>query len=249
MSMPELVYMRSHSCSKARENPTKATNAPMAIVIPPSVSRVLRRLRHRFFQANPVKESWDGMMPGKFLLRANFQGGALNISLPARRGPVHSWNEVGWICGFKGLALAAGIGRRAQKPPHLWGGQSTLPRKLGKRYFPERHREPRHAGPDGEKRLVIRTGLCAIIGRALWTHRRCLCAPYSNPGNTPGGRRAAQRARWLAGRSRNRSQMFPVKEPNGSRIPPGRSSLPRGKACNASGSSNHVPERTPDQQS
>ena len=57
MSVPALWYMRSHSCSKARENPTKATNAPMAIVIPPRVSKVLRRRRQRFFQANPVKES------------------------------------------------------------------------------------------------------------------------------------------------------------------------------------------------
>jgi hypothetical protein len=64
----------------------------MAIVIPPSVSKVLSRLRHRFFQANPVKESWQGMMLGKFLLRADFQGGALNISLPAQQ----------WSCPFRG---------------------------------------------------------------------------------------------------------------------------------------------------
>src|ERR1035441_8966362 len=56
-SVPLLSYMRSHSCSKAREKPTKATNAPIAIAIPHSVSAVRRRLRQRFFQANPAKDN------------------------------------------------------------------------------------------------------------------------------------------------------------------------------------------------
>jgi hypothetical protein len=87
-----------------------------------------------------------------------------------------------------------------------------------------------------------------ISGRALWTRRRFLSAPCSNRGNRPDDRHAVQRERWLAGHNPNKSQEFPVKEPNGSRIPPGRSSLPGGKACNALGSSNHVPKRTPDRQ-
>jgi hypothetical protein len=74
------------------------------------------------------------------------------------------------------------------------------------------------------------------------------CAMCNNRGNKPAGRPAAQMERLLAVRNPNKSQVFPVKEPNGSRIPPGRSSLPFGKACNALGSSNRVPERTPDQQ-
>ncbi len=67
MSMPELVYMRSHSCSKAREKPTRATKAPMPMVIPTSVKNVLSRLRQRFFHANPVNESWEAIRLGNFL--------------------------------------------------------------------------------------------------------------------------------------------------------------------------------------
>jgi hypothetical protein len=57
MSVPLLEYMRSHSCSNALENPTRPTNAPIAIPIPQSVSRVLSRRRQRFFQTNPVNDS------------------------------------------------------------------------------------------------------------------------------------------------------------------------------------------------
>jgi hypothetical protein len=32
--------------------------------IPMRVSRVLRRLRQRFFQANPAKDSWERMILG-----------------------------------------------------------------------------------------------------------------------------------------------------------------------------------------
>ena len=106
----------------------------------------------------------------------------------------------------------------------------------------------KYAGPNTEKCLGAGTGFFTTIGRDLLTRRRCLCAQYSNPGNTPDDRRAARMARWLAARNPNKSQLFPVKEPNGSRIPLGRFSLPCGKACNASGSSNHVPEKTADQQ-
>jgi hypothetical protein len=67
--------------------------------------------------------------------------------------------------------------------------------------------------------------------------RRCcsLYVPGSNRGRIPDGRRVVQRALWLADRSRNRSRVFPVPEPNGSRnlLRLGRSSLPLGKACNA----------------
>ena len=78
--------------------------------------------------------------------------------------------------------------------------------------------------------------------------RPSLCAPYSNRGNRLVCHPEAQTARLLAVRNPNKSQVFPAKEPNGSRILPDRFSLPFGKAYNASGSSNHVPERTPDQQ-
>ena len=74
MSMPELVYMRSHSCSKARENPTSATKAPIPMVIPTSVNNVLSRLRQRFLHANPVNESWEAMRLGSILFR-RFEGG------------------------------------------------------------------------------------------------------------------------------------------------------------------------------
>src|ERR1017187_1292988 len=64
MSVPALEYRRNHSCSKDREKPTKDTNAPIAIAIPPSVSKVLRRLRHKFFQAKPVKDNCETMLIG-----------------------------------------------------------------------------------------------------------------------------------------------------------------------------------------
>src|SRR5580698_9891504 len=53
--------MRSHACSNPRENPTRPTNAPIAMPIPQSVSSVLSRLRWRFFQTNPVNDSDAGM--------------------------------------------------------------------------------------------------------------------------------------------------------------------------------------------
>jgi hypothetical protein len=67
--------------------------------------------------------------------------------------------------------------------------------------------------------------------------RRCcsLYVPGSNRGKTRDGRRVVRKVQWLADRSRNRSRVFPVPEPNGSRNLHhlGRSSLPYGKACNA----------------
>ena len=51
------------------EKPTSATNAPMAMAIPPRVSRVLSRLRHRFFHANPVKDKWETIRSGCELAR------------------------------------------------------------------------------------------------------------------------------------------------------------------------------------
>jgi hypothetical protein len=39
----------------------------MAIAMPPRVRSVLRRLRQRFFQAKPAKESWLAMAKGKIL--------------------------------------------------------------------------------------------------------------------------------------------------------------------------------------
>jgi hypothetical protein len=61
-----------------------------------------------------------------------------------------------------------------------------------------------------------------------------LFSPCSNRGNTLADRREAQTERSLAGRNPNKSQVFPVKEPNGSRIPLlARFSLQCGKACNA----------------
>jgi hypothetical protein len=77
---------------------------------------------------------------------------------------------------------------------------------------------------------------------------RSLCAPGSSPGKIPDDHRAAQMALLLAGRNPNKSQVFLWPERNGSRSPPGLASLPAGKSCNASGSNNHVPGRTPDQQ-
>ena len=75
MSVPALWYMRSHSCSNAREKPTRATNAPMAMPIPQSVNRVLRRLRQRFFHANPVKDNWEAMILGRVLARWDLEKG------------------------------------------------------------------------------------------------------------------------------------------------------------------------------
>jgi len=78
--------------------------------------------------------------------------------------------------------------------------------------------------------------------------RCCPSVPGSNPCKTQDDRREAQKELLLAGRNPNKSQVYPVLEPNGSRTPPGRSSLPDGNSCNALGSNNHVPERTSDQQ-
>jgi hypothetical protein len=78
--------------------------------------------------------------------------------------------------------------------------------------------------------------------------RRCLCARCNNPGKKPGGRHAVQKALLWAGRNRNISQVYPVPEPNGSRNPLDRSSLPDGNSYNVLGSNNHVPERTSDPQ-
>ncbi len=181
-------------------------------------------------------------------MRANFQGRSVESQFTARRRLCPFREE---DAGFKGIGgpwdFAAGQSRGSGLR-QSGSRQSTPHPTLALRFVPKRHSEPRCSDPDAEKRFGIRTRLCTTIGRVLGTHRRCPCAPCSNPGNTQGGRRAAQMARWLAARNPNKSQMFPVKEPNGSRIPPGRSSLPCGKACNASGSSNHVPERTSDQQ-
>lgn len=74
------------------------------------------------------------------------------------------------------------------------------------------------------------------VRRARLRRRGCfLYVPGSNPGKIRDGRLVVQRALWLADRSRNRSRVFPVPEPNGNqnlhRL--GRSSLPLGKACNA----------------
>jgi len=74
------------------------------------------------------------------------------------------------------------------------------------------------------------------VRRAHLRRRGCsLCVPGSNPGKIPDGHRVVRRALWLADRSRNRSRVFPVPEPNGSRNLHrlGRFSLPLGKACNA----------------
>lgn len=84
--------------------------------------------------------------------------------------------------------------------------------------------------------------------RAVLLRRLIPCAMCSNRGNRRDGRLAAQTERLLAVRNPNKSQVFPVKELNGSRIPLDRFSLPYGKACNALESSIRVPERTPDQQ-
>jgi hypothetical protein len=100
------------------------------------------------------------------------------------------------------------------------------------------------------------SGLCAAIEPVAriasdGPRRRSLCAQYSSRGNILACRPAAQTVRSLAVRNPNKSQVFPVKEPNGNRrLPPlpGRSSLPFGRACSAWGSSNRVPKRTPDQQ-
>ena len=95
----------------------------------------------------------------------------------------------------------------------------------------------------------IATGASSRSAPAIFLRRLSLFGPYSSRGNKRADRRAAQTERWLAGRNPNKSQVFPVKVPNGSRIPLlARSSLPCGKACSALGSNNRVPERTPDRQ-
>ncbi len=74
------------------------------------------------------------------------------------------------------------------------------------------------------------------VRRAILRRRGCfLYVPGSNPGKIPDGRRVVRRVQWLADRSRNRSRVFPVPEPNGSRNLHrlGRFSLPFGKAYNA----------------
>jgi hypothetical protein len=96
---------------------------------------------------------------------------------------------------------------------------------------------------------VDQTGPGPVSDRVLGPRRRrCLCVLCSNRGSTPDGRLGAQMGRLLAARNPNKSQVFPVKEPNGSRIPPDRFSSPCGKAYNALGSNNHVLERTSDRQ-
>lgn len=89
-----------------------------------------------------------------------------------------------------------------------------------------------------------------VSGRDHRHRHCCLCEPGSSRGRIPGGRREARTARSLADRNRNRSQVYPAPEPNGtrSRHHPDRSFLPSGKACSASGSSSRALERTPDQQ-
>jgi len=46
----------------------------MPIVIPHRVSSVLRRRRLRFFQANPVNDSWEDMALESFLMRTDIEG-------------------------------------------------------------------------------------------------------------------------------------------------------------------------------
>jgi len=104
---------------------------------------------------------------------------------------------------------------------------------------------------ESSKDLGERVNSDRVRRERLRRRERCPCGPGSNPGKTPGGRHAVQKVRWLADRSRNRSRVFPVPEPNGSRNLHhhlGRFSLPHGKACNAWAWSNRVPGRTPDQQ-
>src|ERR1019366_4908532 len=60
--------MRCHCCSNALEKPTRPTKAPTAIPIPPSVSRVLSRLRQRFLNANPENDNDAAAIESKGVL-------------------------------------------------------------------------------------------------------------------------------------------------------------------------------------
>jgi len=75
-----------------------------------------------------------------------------------------------------------------------------------------------------------------------------LSALRSTTGKIPAGHLAARKEQSLAGHNPNKSQAFPVKEPNGSRNLPVRFFSLGGKACSAWGSSNRVPEKTLDRQ-
>ena len=110
-----------------------------------------------------------------------------------------------------------------------------------------------HSNSRRPNRPSLRVQPASVRARARQTSARvprprCLCAPYSSPGNKPGDHHEAQKERWSVGHNPNKSQEFPAKESNGGRILPGRPSLPGGKAYSALVSSNRVPERTADRQ-
>jgi hypothetical protein len=106
------------------------------------------------------------------------------------------------------------------------------------------------AGPASEKSLAGPVLRSVTWRRGLLSCRRFPCAPSSNRGSRLADRPVARMVQLWADRNPSKSQACPAKEPmNGSQIPPDRSSLPDGSFYNVSGSSNRVPERTPDPQS
>jgi hypothetical protein len=141
----------------------------------------------------------------------------------------------------------------AQKLPRRLGAQKHLRQSVGRSSGPIHQPTasfavPKMNFPDPVVDNGARIGPYPS-GRVPYPRRRrCLCVPCSNRGNKLDDRHAAQMERLSAARNPNKSQVFPVKEPNGSRIPPGRFSLPCGKACNASESNNRVPGKRSDQQ-
>ena len=134
--------------------------------------------------------------------------------------------------GSRGAVLPCSVRHAKSRPkPNLPNGRLTGP--MSRKWI---------------EYLNCQSGFIPAHATADATRRHFLYAPGSNPGNKPAGRHAVQKARLLAVRSPSRLLGSPASEPNGSRIPPDRLSLPSGKACTASGSSNRVPERTPDRQ-
>ena len=202
MSMPELVYRRIHSCSKARENPTRATKAPMPIVIPTSVNSVRSRLRQRFFHANPVNESWEAMRLGSILF--------WQFSWRGRERKCIEWSR---LCLSTDLLYAVTCVRtrasegctqvRRRCVVNVTAGRDgqtfTLDRALAR--CAAKPRPPRSlalrilscSGPAAEE--VSGAGHVLISGRALSNRRRFPCAPCSNRGNRPDDRLAAQKER------------------------------------------------------
>ena len=152
--------------------------------------------------------------------------------------------------GIDASVSSAGIwASPSRSPPAMAGRTNSLVAAPRKDFCTDTPQRGDHERASNAATLFrYRRRSAAFRLQATATHPWCLCARCSTTGKIPAGPLAARKERWLAGHNPNKSQGFPVKEPNGSRNLPVRFSLPGGKVCIASGSSNRVLEKTLDRQ-